>query len=162
MPSTSPANAEISKSRYTDNRTCTYNHLMHLLVSPGCQPFKTPPSDSHRIRPSPSQSAKKEFKKNPPTSPTPHQKSLDHPQKRSLACKQPHDPANAKPPTQRRKVKSNPRPPDRKEKAKKSNAPCCLFVTPPQKQAHDARESPHLGDPAPDPLKPTPSPHSSN
>jgi hypothetical protein len=64
-PSTSPANADISKSRYTDNRTCTYNHLMHLLVSPGRQSFKTPPSDllhrqTHRIRPSPSPSAKKE------------------------------------------------------------------------------------------------------
>jgi hypothetical protein len=43
-------------------------------------------------------------------------KSLDHPQTRPLACKQPHDPANAKPPTQRRKVNSNPRPPDREKK----------------------------------------------
>jgi len=148
----------------------SYLHLQSPHAPPGCfqaVSHSKPHLRTHCIANTPHSpltlpiSAKKEFKKFhlPHNSPP---KSLDHPQKKSLARKQPHDPANAKPPTQRRKVNSNPRPPDRKEKAKKSNAPCCLFVTPPQKQAHDARGSPHLGDPAPDPLKPTPSPHSSN
>jgi hypothetical protein len=64
-PSTSPSNAEISKYRYTDNRTCTYNHLMHLLVASKLSAIQNPTfghtaSQTHRIRPSPSQSAKKE------------------------------------------------------------------------------------------------------
>ncbi|KAH8786934.1 hypothetical protein BGZ57DRAFT_146403 [Hyaloscypha finlandica] len=104
----------------------SYLHLQSPHAPPGCfqaVSHSKPHLRTHCIANTPHSpltlpiSAKKEFKKFhlPHNSPP---KSLDHPQKKSLARKQPHDPANAKPPTQRRKVNSNPRPPRSKRKSK--------------------------------------------